>query len=53
MPVVRGSVSRINAKCFHGIDELENPLDLRPPGQAQQDDRARVDARNSGIALFG
>lgn len=51
MPVLRSRFGRIDAKCFHRIDQAEHTLDLWPTRQSQQAVAAGMNPRDRGIAL--
>ena len=50
-PVVRRGVRRVDAEGFDFIDDLENPFDLGPAGQAQQTVAAGCHIRNGRVGL--
>jgi hypothetical protein len=49
--MLRRGVGRIDAERLDGIDGLQDFLDLRPAGKAQQDFSARAHIRDGRIAL--
>jgi hypothetical protein len=51
MPMLRRSISWIDAERFDGIDRLEDSLDLGPAGEAQEDFCARTHIRNRRVTF--
>ena len=45
-PMGRRNVFRVDAEFFYGVDRFQNPLDLRPTGEAEQDLAAGPYARD-------
>jgi hypothetical protein len=46
LPILWRSVGWMDAKCFYGIDRLEDFLDLGPAGEAQESFSARAHIRD-------
>src|SRR6266852_8321363 len=51
LPVLWGSIGRIDAARLDGVDGLQHPLDFRPPRNAQQTFAARTYIRHGDVAL--
>ena len=51
VPIVGCCVGRINVERLDGIDQLQDPFDLRPAGKSQQALTAGPDPRHCRIAL--
>ena len=51
LPVLWGSIGRIDAERLDRIDGLQHPLDLGPPGNLQQTFASRAYIRHGDVAL--
>src|SRR5882724_9319094 len=50
-PVLGGGVRRIDTECLNAVDRLQNLLDLRPTGDAEQALPARTHKRHGRVAF--
>src|ERR1700733_8373534 len=53
MPVIRGSLDRIDRERLNGVDQLQHALDLWPAGQPKQTLSPGIDPGHGRIALSG